>query len=238
MKGKKIMDYEEERELVLAACRAMAAQGLGQGIGGHVSVRIPDEELYWTNKLNKTFEEMQLEDIVLLDFQGRSADPDVVVSPGIDFHHGIYQLRPDVNAIVHTHGFWITAQAALGREPRMLHNMSTYFHGRTAIAPDDEIASIAPAMKDGDVAIIIPWHGSITLGENIGIASALHSTLDYVARLDVTAHTATPEMPEAHAETVQALLAKADYLNLTWELLQRKAARAFDGTCTTPLVQP
>lgn len=232
------MAYEKERELVLAACRGMAAQGLGTGIGGHVSIRIPGEELYWTNKLSRTFEEMQLEDIVLLDFEGRSADPAVVVSPGIDFHHGIYQLRPDVNAIVHTHGFWITAQAALGREPRMLHNMATYFRGRTAIAPDDEIAAIAPAMKDGDVAIIIPWHGSITLGADIAEAAALHHTLDYVARLDVTAPADAPQMPEEHAEAVQALLAKADYLNLTWDLIQRRAARAFDGTVTTPLVAP
>ena len=232
------MAYEEQRELVLQACRGLAAQGLGPGIGGHVSIRIPGEELYWTNKLSKSFEEMQLEDIVLLDFHGRSADPEVIVSPGIDFHHGIYQLRPDVNAIVHTHGFWITAQAALGREPRMLHNMATYFKGRTAIAPDDEIESIAPAMKDGDLAIIIPWHGSITMGENIQVAAGLHHTLDYVARLDVTAPADTPEMPDDHAEAVQVLLAKADYLNLTWDLLCRKAERAFDGTFTTPLVTP
>ncbi|GAA1164773.1 class II aldolase/adducin family protein [Ornithinimicrobium humiphilum] len=232
------MAYEEERELALTACRAMAAQGLGTGIGGHVSIRIPGKELYWTNRLSKTFEEMQLDDIVLLDFEGRSADPEVIVSPGIDFHHGIYKLRPDVNAIVHTHGFWITAQAALGREPRVLHNMATYFKGRTAIAPDDEIASIAPSLKDGDVAIIIPWHGSITLGKDIAEAAALHHTLDYVARLDVTAPADAPEMPEEHAEAVRVLLAKADYLNLTWGLLQRKAARAFDGTFTTPLVAP
>ena len=232
------MAYEEQHDQVLAACRAMAAQGLGTGIGGHVSVRVPGEELYWTNRLSKTFEEMQPEDIVLLDFEGHSVDPDVVVSPGIDFHHGIYMLRPDVNAIVHTHGFWITAQAALGREPRILHNMATYFRGRTALAPDDEIKSIAPAMKDGDVCIIIPWHGSITMGTDIAEAAALHSTLDYVARLDVTAPPGTPEMPADHALAVESLLEKADYLNLTWELLQRKAARAYDGAYTTPLVAP
>lgn len=231
------MAYEEQRELVLAACRGLAAQGLGPGIGGHVSIRIPGEELYWTNRLSKSFEEMRLEDVVLLDFNGQSADPDVIVSPGIDFHHGIYQLRPDINAIVHTHGFWITAQAALGREPRVLHNMATYFKGRTAIAPDDEIASIAPALKPGDLAIIIPWHGSITLGADIAEAAALHSTLDYVARLDVTSAPGTPEMPDEHAEAVQALLAKANYLNLTWDLMCRKADRAFDGEFTTPLVQ-
>lgn len=231
------MSYQTERELVLAACRAMAAQGLGPGIGGHVSMRIPNENLYWTNKLNKSFEEMQLEDIVLLDFEGQSVDQGVVVSPGIDFHHGIYQLRSDVNAIVHTHGFWVTAQASLGREPRMLHNMSTYFNGRTAIAPDDDIASIAPALKDGDNAIIIPWHGSITLGKDMAEAAALHSTFDYVCRLDLTAPADAPVMPDDHAATVQALLEKANYLELTWELLQRKAKRGFDGTYTLPLVQ-
>jgi ribulose-5-phosphate 4-epimerase/fuculose-1-phosphate aldolase len=227
-----------ERELVLQACHGLAAQGLGPGIGGHVSIRVPGQERYWTNRLSKTFEEMALEDIVLLDFDGQSADPDVIVSPGIDFHHGIYQLRPDVNAIVHTHGFWITAQSAFGREPRMLHNLATYFHGRTAIAPDDDIASIAPALKDGDVAIIIPWHGSITLGADIQIAAGLHSTLDYAARLDVTVPDTAPQMPDDHIETVQGLLAKANYLNLTWDLLLRKAARGFDGSVVTPIVQP
>jgi ribulose-5-phosphate 4-epimerase/fuculose-1-phosphate aldolase len=225
-----------EREQVLQACRAMAAQGLGSGIGGHISVRVPGKQEYWTNRLSKTFEEMELEDIVLLDFDGLSVDPEVKVSPGIDFHHGIYKLRPDVNAIVHTHGFWITAQSAMCREPRQLHNMATYFRGRTAIAPDDMIASIAPAMKEGDVAIIIPWHGSITIGEDIEIASALHTTLEYVARLDVTVPEQAPVMPEDHAETVEKLLEKADYLRLTWRLLCRRAERGYDGEFVTPIV--
>lgn len=227
-----------EQEQVLQACRGLAAYGLGSSIGGHVSVRVPGEELYWTNKLAKTFEEMQLDDIVLLDFEGKSVDPEVVVSPGIDFHHGIYQLRPDVGAIVHTHGYWITAQSAYGREPRVLHNMSTYFHGRTAVAPDDEIAAIAPALKDEDVAIIIPWHGAITLGPSIVEAAALHVTFDYCARLDVTlaGDQNVPTMPDDHAKTVQGLLAKANYLKLTWDLMGRKAERAFDGNVVTPLV--
>ena len=215
-----------QQQEVLDACHGLAAYGLGPGIGGHVSVRVPGEERYWTNRLSKTFEEMELDDIVELDFEGRSVDPDVVVSPGIDFHHGIYQLRPDVGAICHSHGFWITAQSAYGREPRLLHNMATYFHDRTAIAPDDDIASIAPAMKDDDVAIIIPWHGSITVGKDIGDAAALHVTLDYACRLDVT-HGANdvPLMPEDHAEAVKKLLAEANYLEITWDLIKRKAER-------------
>ncbi|MDO9407697.1 class II aldolase/adducin family protein [Patulibacter sp.] len=226
----------QEQQLVLQACRGLAANGLGPSIGGHVSVRVPGEERYWTNRLSRTFEEMQLDDIVLLDFEGRSVDPDVVVSPGIGFHHGIYGLRPDVGAIVHTHGYWVTAQSAFGREPRMLHNMSTYFHGRTAIAPDDEIDAIAPAMKDGDVAIIIPWHGAITLGATIAEAAGLHVTFDYACRLDVSlsGDKEVPTMPDDHAEAVQKLLTKANYLQLAWDLMVRKGERCYDGQVVVP----
>ena len=222
------------REQVLEACRGLAAYGLGAGIGGHVSIRVPNKRLYWTNVLDKTFEEMRLADIVLMDFDGNVVEGDRVISPGIGFHGGIYQLREDIGAVVHTHGFWITAQAAYGRPPRNIQNLATYFHNRTAVAPDDEIESIAPAMKPGDIAIIIPWHGSITMGPTIAEAASLHVTLDYIARLDVTVPQEVPIMPDEHAASIQKLLGKADYLNLTWELMRRKARRALQGDVIVP----
>jgi ribulose-5-phosphate 4-epimerase/fuculose-1-phosphate aldolase len=225
------------RDLVLDACHGLAAYGLGSGIGGHVSVRVPGEELYWSNALDKTFEEMTVDDMLLIDFDGSLVNSNRDISPGIGFHQGIYKLRPDVGAIVHTHGFWITAQSAMGRVPRNLHNMSTYFYKRTAIAPDDEIESIAPAMKADEVAIIIPWHGSITLGADIADAAALHVTLDYCCRLDVTVPESAPHMPDDHAVSIQMLLKRANYLHKTWELMRRKAKRAHNGDVIVPPYQ-
>jgi L-fuculose-phosphate aldolase len=210
---------------VLDACHALAVYGLGSVIGGHVSIRVPGERRYWTNALDRAFEEMRIEDIVLLGFDGEVLSSDRDVSPGIGFHPGIYELRPDVNAVVHTHGFWITAQSALGRPPLMFHNLSTYFLGKTAVAPDDEIESIAPAMKGDDVAIVIPWHGSITVGSTMGQAASLHVTLDYVSRLDVTlSGTPAPVMPPEQCE----------HLEKTWALMQRRAVRNLrDGVIQT-----
>ena len=225
------------RDQVLDACHGLAAYGLGSGIGGHVSVRVPGEELYWSNALDKTFEEMTVDDMLLIDFDGKLVNSARDISPGIGFHQGIYKLRPDVGAVVHTHGFWITAQSAMARVPRNLHNMSTYFHKRTAIAPDDEIESIAPAMKDDDVAIIIPWHGSITLGADIVDAAALHVTLDYCCRLDVTVPETAPLMPDDHAVAIQKLLKRANYLSKTWDLMCRRAKRAHDGNVIVPQFQ-
>jgi L-fuculose-phosphate aldolase len=194
-------------------------------------MRVPDSDTYWTNVLDKSFEEMAIDDIVKLDFAGRQVDGHRDISPGIGFHHGIYALRDDVGAVVHTHGFWITAQSALGRPPRVFHNLATYFFGRTAIAPDDSIESIAPALSGEDVAIVIPWHGSITVGPTIGEACALHATLDYVSRLDVTmSATGAEPMPDEVCGRIRALVESADYLELTWQLMQRKAARSLiDG---------
>lgn len=221
----------DEREQTLLACHALAAYGLGAGIGGHVSVRVAGASAYWTNVLDKTFEEMTPDDIVMLDFDGRQLDGEREISPGIGFHHGIYGIRPDVGAVVHTHGFWVTAQSAFARPPRVFHNLATYFYGRTAVAPDDSIESIAPALSRDDVAIVIPWHGSITVGRDVGEACALHATLDYVSRLDVTLSAAGAEpMPEEACGRIRALVESADYLHLTWELMQRKAHRALvDG---------
>lgn len=216
------MSDDRLRHDVLATCRAMGARGYGGVIGGHVSARVPGEDRYWTNVLDRAFEEMTIDDIVLMDFQGNVIDGGRGVSPGIDFHQGIYQRRPDLHAVVHTHGFWVTAQSAFARPPKMWHNLCTYFYQRTAVAPDDSLESIAAAMGDEDVAIIIPWHGAITAGIDLGQAAALHATFEYACRLDVTmAGTGAEPMPEASVLKMRTLVESADYLTLTGELLLR-----------------
>lgn len=221
------MSSDEIRSQVLEACHALAAYELGPGIGGHVSMRVPGEERYWVNVLDRCFEEMTSDDIVLMDFDGTVIEAGRTISPGIGFHPGIYRIRPDVGAIVHTHGYWVTAQSAFARPPQSWHNLSTYFQGRTAVAPDDDIESIAPALGSDDIAIVIPWHGAITVDAELGIAAALHVTFDYACKLDVTLSdsSATP-MPDDHLQHIRQLLGTANYLELTWDLMRRKAARA------------
>lgn len=221
---------DQLRDEVLAVCRALGARGYGGVIGGHVSARIPGEDRYWTNVLDRAFEEMTLDDIVLMDFDGNVVDGGRGVSPGIDFHQGIYQRRPDLNAVVHTHGFWITAQSAFARPPLMWHNLCTYFYGRTAVAPDDSLESIAAAMGDEDVAIVIPWHGAITAGRDLGEATALHATFEYASRLDVTlAGTGAEPMPEDSCLKMRALVESANYLKLTYDLILRGGELATDA---------
>ncbi len=211
---------------IVTACRALAARGCDTGIGGHVSMRDPERQEFWINSFDRTLGEMTPDDVVKLDHDGRNVLNDREVSPGWEFHAGIYEQRPDVNAIVHTHGFWVTALASLARPLKMRHNLCTFFHENQVMSPDDSFASIGPALGQAST-IIIPWHGAITVDRSIGRAAALHATLADMAELDVRLEgTDAPELPEEIRPKLRKLVDEvAGYLELTWDLMQRQAER-------------
>lgn len=211
---------------VVTACRALAARGCDTGIGGHVSIRDPERREFWINSFDKTLGEITADDVVKLDHDGNNVLNDREVSLGYEFHAGIYDQRPDVNAIVHTHGFWVTALASLARPLKMRHNLCTLFHDEQVMSPDDSFAAIGQALGQAST-IIIPWHGAITVDRSIGRAAALHATLEDMAKLDVTLEgTDAPELPEEMRPKLRTLVDEmAGYLEQTWGLMQRQAKR-------------
>ena len=209
---------------VVNACRGLAARGCDTGIGGHVSIRDPNKREFWINSFDRTLGEICPEDVIKLDHDGNNVLNDRTVSLGFEFHAGIYDLRSDVNAIVHTHGFWVTALASLARPLKMRHNLSTLFYNQQVMSPDDSFASIGKAIGDAST-IIIPWHGAITVDRSIGRATALHATLEDMAKLDVELEGKDgPELPDESCAHLRDLVdARSGYLEQTWDLLMRQA---------------
>ena len=211
------------RHDVAAACRGLAKHGLADLIGGHVSIRPEGSESYWINVFDRAFGEITPDDVVEVAFDGTVLSGGRGVSLGVDFHSGIYAARPDVGAIVHTHGPWISALAAFNRPPRMFHNLATFFWGDCVLSPDDSFDSISPALGSAST-ILIPWHGAITVAGSVGRAAALHLTLEMAARLDVTlAGTDATPLPDEACASIRALVERATYLDETWAMLQRQA---------------
>ena len=58
-------------------------------------------------------------------------------SPAANFHARIYQLRPDVNAIVHLHSHFISVLSSTGRTVGMYNVGSVLFHEDQATYFDD-----------------------------------------------------------------------------------------------------
>lgn len=212
---------------VVMACRAMGVRGCGKGIGGHVSIRVPGQDALWINAFDRTLAEITADDVLMIDFDGNLLEGDRPISVGYEFHPGIYGQRDDVNAIVHTHGFWGQAGAALARPLKIRHNLACFFHEDQVMSPDDSFASIGPAIGMAST-VIIPWHGCITVGSTIGRAAALHVTFEEMAQLDVALEpTGAPEIPEHRRGAIKKLVDEdAGYLEQTWDLLQREVAAA------------
>jgi len=232
------MDLDDPRLQVAAACRGLSTYGIGSQIGGHVSMRADDEDAYWINALDRTFEEMTPDDVVKMDYHGNQLEGDRVVSLGADFHDGIYANRADVSSIVHSHGPWITALTALDRPVKIWHNLSTFFAGECAMSDDDTFEAIAPGLGDKST-VLIPYHGAITVSDSLARATALHVTLEYAAELDVRMSgipDASP-MPEDMVPRVKELVTRAGYLDLTFDLILRRAAEATEEAGESWLVE-
>jgi len=221
-------DKEQAISDIVTASRALAVRGCDTGIGGHVSIRVPDREAFWINAFDRTLREVTPDDVMMMDFEGNVIEGGRWVSLGNTFHAGIYMQREDVNAIVHTHGEWGQVFSSLGRPLKMRHNLCCLFHEDQVISPNDSFEAIGPALGMAST-VIIPWHGCITVGRNIDRAAALHATLEQMARMDVILETTdAPEIPEEQRLGLRKLVDDdSGYLEQTWTLMQRQAASTY-----------
>lgn len=97
-----IADDAAKSDLALA-CRVLAAEGLGDYIWGHVSVRAEQPGAFWLKGAGLGLEEITPDDLVLMDLDGNilaGHRPRHVEWP---IHAGVLRARPDVNAVVHSH---------------------------------------------------------------------------------------------------------------------------------------
>jgi L-fuculose-phosphate aldolase len=221
------MGSDARREIAIA-CQALYAEGLMKGVGGHVSVRVPGERAYWINPHDLEFSEIAASDIVKVSFDGcELLEGSKYPSPGAFFHPHIYDARPDVQAIVHTHSPWATRLAILQRRPRMIHVNSVYFDTDLRIT-NDPLEEIAEGLGDANNALI-PYHGVLSVGPDLGTAVTLHMTLEEAAHLDLTLDPDAAPMSPEDVDRVTKVMVGADYLEMTWDLMRRRHGPGVDA---------
>src|SRR3954451_16731677 len=156
-------------------CRLMLERGYLKATEGNVSVRIPGQRLYAVTPSNYDYAKMRVEDICIVDFEGKHVpDPGGSgLAPSIEcgMHANVYRERPDVNAIVHTHQPYASALAFLRKEIPALTDEQVRFLGRRVAIVDYAPAgtgflarNVQKKVAGGDNAFIIANHGIVALG--------------------------------------------------------------------------
>ena len=218
------------------ALRAAAHFGLSEGVCNHFSVELPDGSgRFLLNPRGLLWQEVQAEDIVMVDTQGRAlAGRHPVESTAMHIHTGVHRVARQA-VVLHTHMPYATA-LTLTRERALdstLSQNAMRFHGRVASDPvynglaldHAEGERIARAMGGADVAFLAN-HGVIVCGARIDHAFDDLYYLERACMAQVLAASSglplAPSTPEMAARVAEQTLGERLQSELFFEALRRR----------------
>lgn len=160
------------------------------GTDGNLSIRLDASHIVTTpTGVSKRW--MKPEEMVIVDMAGRKVSGKCQPSSEIQVHLTIYEMRPDIHAVVHAHPCTATAFAASGldlTEPICSELVLTL--GKIPLAPyahpgTRELSdALRPFIKDHD-AILMESHGVVTYAENIQKAYLSMEAVEHCATISL-----------------------------------------------------
>lgn len=162
------------RERVIGSCLSLVKKGLIQGTGGNISVRT--ERGFLITPSGMDYDELVPDDIVEMDLNGAVIEGERTPSIERLMHLTILKMRPDVNAVVHTHSINATAVAAARRSILpVTDNQVAAFGGPIPVAEyapigTQRLALNAAAALGTRNGVLLANHGVVCVGANLGDA--------------------------------------------------------------------
>ena len=218
-------------ELLATCCRILAAEGHESGLAGQVTARADKPNTFWTLEFGYGFDEATTNRMVLVDDDLKPLSGGRP-NPGVRFHVWIYNKRPDVQAIVHTHAPHASALAATGKPLKTIHMDSAMLHG-TAHLPDwpgvpvadDEGRIISGALGNAKT-ILLANHGLLTAGASVEEATYLAVFFERAARMQLRAMAAGgfKEVKTELAEEARDFLLQPSIVRGTFAYWSRRCA--------------
>lgn len=213
------MNLEELREQVATACRVLAAEGLVEGILGHVSARVGDRMLIrCRGPREHGLQFTTSQDVWLVDLDGRNGELQGgwAVPNELPIHGELLRARPEMGAVVHAHppAVLLCGITDLPLRPvfgaynipamRMALDGVPVYPRSVLIRRPELAAEMLAAMGDSPVCVL-RGHGITVAGETV--VQAVVRALDLNALASVTLELARlgRAAPEIPAEDVAEL---------------------------------
>jgi L-fuculose-phosphate aldolase len=138
------------------------------------------------------------EDIAVIDLNGRVVgNSENLPSVEAPMHIRIYQCRPDVNAIVHSHGEWSQIFAGVKKDiPAFVIDTIHYCGGDIKCAEFGVVATaelaenVVIALGPNSKAVLLAGHGAACVGKNFDEAFFIAGMVERSARQAIFSHLA------------------------------------------------
>jgi ribulose-5-phosphate 4-epimerase/fuculose-1-phosphate aldolase len=167
-------DYQPYKQQVVDTCHTLLERGYLKATEGNVSARISGQNAFAITPSNYDYAKMQANDICILDFDALRLEGEMKPSIESGMHAGVYQARPGVHCIIHTHQPYASALALIKAPIPALFDEQVMRLGRSV-----EIIPYAPSgtgflknavksrVKNGNNAYIMQNHGVLVFGGNM-----------------------------------------------------------------------
>jgi ribulose-5-phosphate 4-epimerase/fuculose-1-phosphate aldolase len=240
-------DGPELRETVAIACRLLAAHGLVEGILGHVSARVSDDELVVRCRggdRERGLRRTSPDDVWRLTLDGRPVDlPDGYSPPKeLPIHTELLRQRPDCGAVIHAHPPAALLCGLAGLVPRAVFGaynipaMSIARSGvpvfaRPILITRPELANeMLVAMGGANVCLLL-GHGITVAAATVEQATVLALNLNLLLEVTVELARLGARPPELDPRDLAELpdLGSAFNDRLTWQALVAELDDPRDG---------
>ena len=168
--------WQKEKRLVLEASQKILEKGLVTGTSGNVSLRLLPEnngKLLAITPSRRYYDLLTIDDIQIINFEGEPVEGNLTPSTEKMLHIGIYQMRKDVNAVIHTHSVFATTLSVTGLEiPIILDEQTTFLGGKIKLAKyalpgSQELVENALAALEGRNGVLLANHGVVGVGQTM-----------------------------------------------------------------------
>jgi L-fuculose-phosphate aldolase len=211
--------WREARKSVLEAALKMSEKGLVVGTSGNISLRLPtqkERQLMAITPTSRHYDTLDIDDIPVIDFDGKSVAGNLKPSIETPLHIAIYKARKDVNAIIHTHSVFASTAAVAGYDiPPILEDQAAILGGEIKLAgyalsgTPEQLSNVVAALGDRN-AVLLANHGAVGTGRTMREAFTACELIEKTSRVYLLALAAgrVNRLPKKAREIQKALYEK------------------------------
>ena len=208
------------RQEITEICRIMHGKGFIAASDGNVSCRLDEGRVLITpSMINKGF--MTPDQIAVIDLEGALLEGPLPPSSEKFMHLKAYELRPEIQAVVHAHPPKAVAASLAGislEDPIMPEVLITL--GGIPMVPyatpssPQTVEVVQDPIKAGRNALVITRHGSLTLGKTLMEAYNFLEKVEHSAEVILAARALgpVPPLPEEEVNLLRFMGQAAGYL--------------------------
>lgn len=173
---------------VIAVCRSLYERGLIAGADGNVSVRFSDHSVLVT-PAGFPKRDVMIEDLVEVSLDGTHLRGRCHASSEIAMHLQLYQMRPDVAAVVHAHPPTATAFSVAGERiptealPELIVQVGDVAAVPYGTPGTSELSAAMQPFVATYNTFLLANHGATTVGASLAEANQRMESLEHGARI-------------------------------------------------------